>query len=262
MEFSRSSGPTAVQPGEATLLTFFRLLFQSNLLLLVLETNCYAAFRNAVDWGDVDLDKMERFIGIMIMMGITRLPQFDMYWSRHNFLRNPVISNCMTAKGFKAILRYLHLADPVNPPVNDRLYKVRTFVDNLNEAASENFNLDKNISVDKILIPSKGRTFLKQHIQNKPHKWGIKLWALADSVTSYLWKFKVYAGREGNVRERGQAYNVVTRLCQPLYNRHHSLFVENFYSRGGEAVSRFTRQWHVRHRYSAEKSEATAPGGH
>ena len=29
---------------------------------------------------------------------------------------------------------------------------------------------------------------------NKPHKWGIKAWALADSHNGYVWNLKLYTG--------------------------------------------------------------------
>jgi hypothetical protein len=38
----------------------------------------------------------------------------------------------------------------------------------------------------------KGRFILKQYIPGKPIKWGIKAWGIADSITGYLLKCKIY----------------------------------------------------------------------
>lgn len=50
----------------------------------------------------------------------------------------------------------------------------------------------KEISIDETLIPFKGRTKLLQYIPNKPHKWGIKAWTLADSVSGYVINWQLY----------------------------------------------------------------------
>lgn len=49
-------------------------------------------------------------------------------------------------------------------------------------------------AVDEIIIPFKGRTLMKQYNKNKPHKWGIKLFAIALS-SGIVHDFEVYIGK-------------------------------------------------------------------
>lgn len=49
-------------------------------------------------------------------------------------------------------------------------------------------------SVDEIIIPFKERTQMKQYNKNKPHKWGIKLFAIASS-SGIVHDFEVYIGK-------------------------------------------------------------------
>ena len=39
---------------------------------------------------------------------------------------------------------------------------------------------------------------MKQHIRNKPVKWGFKLWCRCDAVSGYLYQFDMYTGRKSD----------------------------------------------------------------
>ena len=81
---------------------------------------------------------------------------------------------------------------------------------------------------------------MKQYIKNKPHKWGIKLWVLACSHTGYVWRFRVYAGKQGEACEHELSYWVVIDLQGLLYKFHRD-FMDNFYSSIPLFVDLFTR---------------------
>ena len=42
--------------------------------------------------------------------------------------------------------------------------------------------------MDETLIPFKGKTQILQYIPNKPYKWGLKVWTLAELKTGYVLK--------------------------------------------------------------------------
>ena len=123
----------------------------------------------------------------------------------------------------------------------------------------------QKVSIDERMVKYKGPFFFKQYTMNKPTKWGIKLWVLADSATGYNWDMVVYTGKKKDdwddfsVNEssfdglpcdisRGYPDNVdsdpdakrnlmlqlgaraVLKLTMPLINRGYILFVENFYT--------------------------------
>lgn len=81
------------------------------------------------------------------------------------------------------------------------------------------------------MIPFKGRIHFKQYMKAKPRKWGIKLWALAESSTGYIQAVDVYTGRS----ERGDlslSESVVLRLLEiaQLFQQGYHVFVDNFFS--------------------------------
>lgn len=67
---------------------------------------------------------------------------------------------------------------------------------------------------------------------NKPIKWGIKLWVLADSANGYTYDFNVYIGKRAGhqVSENGLAYDTVMELAAPLLHQGYHFYFDNFYS--------------------------------
>ena len=45
------------------------------------------------------------------------------------------------------------------------------------------------------MIPFKGRLAFKQYMKDKPTKWGIKVFVLADATNGYIKSFQVYTGK-------------------------------------------------------------------
>jgi hypothetical protein len=54
-------------------------------------------------------------------------------------------------------------------------------------------------------------------MKNKPTKWGIKLWVLADSSNGYTIDFNVYIGKSQHEvpSQNGLGYDVVMKLVNP-----------------------------------------------
>ena len=45
------------------------------------------------------------------------------------------------------------------------------------------------------MIAYKGRLSFLQYLPKKPHKWGLKVWVLANSANGYTWGQKLYTGK-------------------------------------------------------------------
>ena len=87
------------------------------------------------------------------------------------------------------------------------------------------------VSIDERMVQNKGRYAFRQYIKDKPTKWGMKLWVIADAGTGYTYNFEVYTGKTGNAPPKfGLAYDVVIRLMKSLFGQGYKLFVDNFYS--------------------------------
>ena len=63
----------------------------------------------------------------------------------------------------------------------------------------------------------------------KPNKRDIKVWMMADSHTGYFSKFLVYTGK-GDSPERGLGPHVIKSLTEPLKQKFHHVYFDNFFT--------------------------------
>ena len=89
-------------------------------------------------------------------------------------------------------------------------------------------------ALDETMVGFRGRFFWKQYIQNKPTKWGIKCFTLADSSNGYVLNILVYTGRntleEAENSQLPQPARVVMHLAEPYLHCGHHLFTDRYYS--------------------------------
>ena len=83
---------------------------------------------------------------------------------------------------------------PVGSPNHDKIYKIRPLLEKITTAFQAIYSPRENLSVDETIISFKCRLSWIQYMPKKPHKWGIKAWALADSRNGYIINFKLYTG--------------------------------------------------------------------
>jgi len=109
--------------------------------------------------------------------------------------------------------------DPGEEEKGDKLRKVAPFINHFRERCRELFQPESNLAIDERLVKSKHRSGIRQYIKNKPVKFGIKLWVIADSKTGYTCDFIVYTGSGDKIIHptHGLGYGVVMKLIEP-YN--------------------------------------------
>lgn len=183
---------------------------------------------------------MKAFFGLCFLMGIVRKPRTEFYWSTNRLLSTKIFRDTLTRDRFFAIMRYISVvADDNNPnvgirrtdPQYDPVWRLRWLVEALNRRFSRYHVPNKNVCVDEVMVPFKGRVHFKQYIKSKPHKWGVKLWALADSSSGYIQRFEMYTGKSDR-GELGLAHKVVLDLVNAagLSKAGYNLYVDNFFS--------------------------------
>jgi hypothetical protein len=110
--------------------------------------------------------------------------------------------------------------DPASEQKEDKLRKVTAFVDKFKDICKSLYQPSQNVAIDERMVKSKHRSGIRQYIRDKPTKWGIKLWVVADSLNGYTYDFNIYAGKvAGQVASvNGLGFDVLTKLMQPLLN--------------------------------------------
>jgi hypothetical protein len=101
------------------------------------------------------------FITLALQMGHVLKDTLHDYWSRLSQTSTPFFRETMTRDKFLHILRFLHFADnsqrPDQSEEDDRLWKLRTVLDTLDDNYAKFYNSSENLSVDEEIVKYMGR---------------------------------------------------------------------------------------------------------
>ena len=238
-------GPSMPIDGTMTAKDFFSRFFSDDVWeLITTETNRHAARLRQQSqhisprhWHDTTVGEIKAFIGILILMGICRLPRLRLYWTTQYPYISPGICEIMSLTRFEQIYRFLHLCDSeqqvaAGQPGYDYFFKVRKLLDLLSPRFLSQYNTHEELSVDEAMIPFKGRLSIKQYMKDKPTKWGIKVFVLADARNGYTVRLQIYAGKNSNIatNDSGLCSRVVLELLNGLENNCPKVYMDNYYT--------------------------------
>ena len=96
--------------------------------------------------------------------------------------------------------------------------------------SQKSYQLHRQVAVDEAMVLFKGQSSLKQYMPMKPIKRGYKCWCLCDSTNGYMYNVDVYQGASGNLEEDGLGSTVVQKMIQPLHNKKHYVYMDNFFT--------------------------------
>lgn len=232
---------------------FFTLFFDDEVVnLLLVETNKYAQDKlNGPDisnnsrinkWTDIDKDELDVFVGIVMWVGLVKMPSISQYW-RNTILYRSAVLLYMSRNRFELILSVIHVSDNNNASVNNRLHKIQPLVDVLVDKFNNVLIPGKNVCVEESMVPYIGRLLFRQYIANKRHRYGIKIFKLC-CHDFYTLQYNIYAGKKADI---GQSVStkVVLELMEPYLNEGKCLFVDNWYTSIDLAEKLLDRNTHV-----------------
>ena len=131
----------------------------------------------------------------------------------------------MSRKQYKALIAFLHVVDPDEEVPGDEPRKVNSFIESFKEPCRNLYQPTQNVAIDERMVRSRHRSRIRQYIKDKPTKWGIKLWVLADSTNGYTYDFNVYIGKAQaqETSAKGLGYDVVLKFMDPLFDQGYHL---------------------------------------
>jgi hypothetical protein len=170
--FTTPSGPTHILRSHTSPLDFLQVFLSPSLVSDIAEcTNEYADSKQAVDWTNTNTSELYCFIGVLIYMGIDRLPQLPMYWS--SIYSHSFVSSLFSRDRFQLLLRYFYVGTQAEQQQStDKLRKTRFFSTQLRHSFSSHFLPPQILTLDEAMAGFKGRSELKQYMPGKPTKWG------------------------------------------------------------------------------------------
>ena len=127
----------------------FEIFFNDHVCaFLVSESSRYALFLNQPD-PKITIEQFQVFIGILILSGYNELPSQRMYWDSEDDTKNVLVTNSMRRDRFLQIKRFIHFVDNNNSSVEDKMWKLRPFMNILQAQFMKNFQTQKNLSYDE-----------------------------------------------------------------------------------------------------------------
>ena len=102
---------------------------------------------------------------------------------------------------------------------------MRPFLNTLERNFQKLYSPNQCLSIYEDKIAYKGRFSFKHYLPSKPTKYGIKFFAICDSVTGYCMRFEIYtggdamlSGREGFTFNINCIYILYTLYIHCIYN--------------------------------------------
>ena len=175
-------------------------------------------------------DEIKAFLCALILLGIHKVRNHRKAWSVSKAQHLSRLQDLMTCQRFELIGCFLHVVTPEEEEVanGDRLRKLRPYLDHLKTNCLTYYQPLQCLSVDECMVKSKSRSHMVQYMQNKPVKWGFKLWVLADT-SGYTIDFNVYTGKEQST-DHGLTFKVVVDLIEPFWFQGYEVYTDNYYS--------------------------------
>lgn len=162
-------------------------------------------------------------------MGVFEFPSLEDYWACES--RFPPVADTMSVKRFKVLRRYVQFNDNFQTEgCPDRFHKIRPLFDMFREQCLLIPPTNRQ-SVDEVMVAYKGTRAgkLRQYIQNKPDKWGFKIFCRG-SYSGIIHDFILYQGATTffNIQEEEHAHlgledllgaKVVSILCNTVVHK-------------------------------------------
>ena len=229
-----------------TELDFFRLFITPQMVsAVVTHTNTYALLKVGTRtysrcyldkdgfWKKTSEAEIYKFIALLIYFGLVKVGgDKAKYWSTKTVYHGLWARKMLSRNRYSALAAFLHVVDPSNETPGHKLRKVEEFLASFKERCKLLYQPSQKLAVDERMVKSKHRSGIKQYMKNKPTKWGLKLWVLADSDNGYTVDFNVYIGKDAarNTSQYGLSYDVVMELMKPFLNQGYHLYLDNFYT--------------------------------
>ncbi|XP_069612129.1 piggyBac transposable element-derived protein 4-like isoform X3 [Ranitomeya imitator] len=213
---------------QSAFLLFINIAMQN---ILIQMTNIEGKKVYGDKWKNFDVTAMNAYIGLLLLAGV-----YKSYGESTKSLWNSetgrhIFRATMSLERFHEISRVLRFdkTDRSERRSTDKLAPIRDLWSKWVEILPKCYNTVENFTVDEQLVSFRGRCPFRQYIPSKPAKYGIKIWTLCDSKTSYAANVQVYIGKNPLERpEKNQGMRVVLDLTHGLKGR--NVTCDNFFT--------------------------------
>ena len=106
------------------------------------------------------MPEVRALFGINILMGVSALLQYHLYWHKDKFVSSAGVKDTVTLKRYEKLMQYPYMSDRATEPTgqnHDKLYKIWPVLEMVQESFKTHYNPGKNQTVDEAVIGFKGK---------------------------------------------------------------------------------------------------------
>lgn len=225
-----------------TELEIWKYFFTNDILNLIVHyTNKHiqsvrSNYQRERDARDTDSLEIQALIGLLYLAGVLKSNRLNLeeLWTK-NATGVELFRLTMSEHRFRFLLihlRFDNLETREDRRQLDKLAPIREIFDNVVDNFKDAYTPFEFVTIDEKLEAFRGRCNFRQYIPSKPNKYGIKIFALADSKTFYTLNMEVYVGKQPNgpYECSNSPTAVVQRLCQPIKGTSRNVTVDNWFT--------------------------------
>eukprot|EP00096_Caligus_rogercresseyi_P004194 TRINITY_DN18369_c0_g1_i1.p1 TRINITY_DN18369_c0_g1~~TRINITY_DN18369_c0_g1_i1.p1 ORF type:complete len:460 (+),score=-15.26 TRINITY_DN18369_c0_g1_i1:160-1539(+) len=148
---------------------------------------------------DMSMRELEQFIGLLFARGVLGMSNtpVEQIWSQ--MWGVSLFKKTMSRNRFQEIQRFLRFdmrSERSTRLEQDKFGLISQIWNDFTDNCSMYYNPKMEVTIDEQLFPTKTRCPFTQYISNKPDKFGIKFWLLADVESKYCCAARPYLGKD------------------------------------------------------------------
>lgn len=183
-----------------------------------------------------NLVELKALIGLLYLAGTLRARRLNLkdLWGKDG-TGFEAFRLTMSRTRFEFLLRALRF-DNINTRADritvDKFTHIRELFEEFVSRCIRYYSVSEYVTIDEMLEGFRGRCPFRQYISNKPEKYGVKVFSLADARTFYTYNMEVYAGKqpEGPYKVDNSGKSIVERLVQPISGSGRNVTTDNWYT--------------------------------
>ena len=175
-------------------------------------------------------EDISSFIGAITLLGIHGVCNHRHAWSNKKHRFWCVCMNCCHAKCMRQLEHFsMSLHHRKKLLYLATICKISPLHDHIKAKCQDLYHPLQQLSVDERMVKSNTRSKFRQYMRNKPTKWGMKYWVIAE-ITGYKLDFDLYVGKDAEYSQNGLSYDVVMKLVRPFAFQGYEVYFDNFYT--------------------------------
>ena len=231
-------GPTMQRPVGDDPLAYFFSFFPLYLFKKIARWTNISGSSNPRFTKHTTPEEIKAWVAIRMIQGVHSNFNSEDDWSIRASLRNPKIAATMTRGRFNMLSEVIVCTNPTKGPQmimgkkdhymymkTHPLYPLQLIWDTVTKLCLQNYNPEKELSLDEVMNRYKGSKAIKRFCMPlKPTKMGLKIYAVCEARSGYLLHMQVHS-------ESGQKIKDISRqMMEPFFGRYHQLYCNKLYT--------------------------------